>query len=304
VASFIKFDNIGKKVNNKNLLANLSFGVQKNEVLSILGNSGSGRSTLFKILMGIVNRDKGSIFVDGMNYDSRKDKIRSMIGYLPQENIFDKDLNILENLYFYGEFKGMDLSLVKKEVFRWADIFGFKEFLYTSPNHIPFEYLRKISIARVLLNNPEILLLDNPTSGMNFLDRNIIWEVINELKINKSILCITQNFEEPQFYSDRVIIINNGSVAMNSSISNINNAIDNVYRYQFVFKTIVPHDFLKLTKADSNVKNIISRDRYFEFSTNKKTVFFKTFQTALNYKLVDLKFNYSKLNEIYLKVTE
>ena len=304
MASFIKFDNIGKKVNNKNLLANLSFGVQKNEVLSILGNSGSGRSTLFKILMGIVNRDKGNIFVDGMNYDNRKDQIRSMIGYLPQENIFDKDLNILENLYFYGECKGMDLSLVKKEVFRWADIFGFKEFLYTFPNHIPFEYLRKISIARVLLNNPEILLLDNPTSGMNFLDRNIIWEVINELKINKSILSITQNFEEPQFYSDRVIIINNGSVAMNSSISNINNAIDNVYRYQFVFKTIVPHDFLKLTKADSNVKNIISRDRYFEFSTNKKTVFFKTFQTALNYKLVDLKFNYSKLNEIYLKVTE
>ncbi|MAR15007.1 MAG: hypothetical protein CMG21_00920, partial [Candidatus Marinimicrobia bacterium] len=96
MASFIKFDNIGKKVNNKNLLANLSFGIQKNEVLSILGNPGSGRSTLFKILMGIVDRDKGNIFVNGMNYDLRKDNIRSMIGYLPQENIFDKDLNILE----------------------------------------------------------------------------------------------------------------------------------------------------------------------------------------------------------------
>ena len=304
MASFIKFDNIGKKVNNKNLLANLSFGIQKNEVLSILGNPGSGRSTLFKILMGIVDRDKGNIFVNGMNYDLRKDNIRSMIGYLSQENIFDKDLNILENLYFYSELRGMNLSLVKKEIFRWADAFGFKDFLYLLPNQIPFEYLRKISIARALLNDPEILLLDNPTSGMNFLDRNMIWEVINELKINKSILCITQNFEETQFYSDRVVIINNGSIAINSSVSNINNAVDNIYRYQFVFKTIVPHDFLKLMKTDSNVKNIVSRDKYFEFSTNKKAVFFKIFQTALNYKLVDLKFTYSKLNEIYLKVTE
>ena len=60
--------------------------------------------------MGIVNRDKGSIFVDGMNYDSRKDKIRSMIGYLPQENIFDKDLNILENLYFSSKSQKMKSS--------------------------------------------------------------------------------------------------------------------------------------------------------------------------------------------------
>ena len=304
MASFITFDKIAKKVNNKNLLANLSFGAQKGEVLFILGNPDSGRSTLFKILMGIVNRDKGNIFVNGMNYDKRKDEIRSIIGYLPQENIFDKELNILENLYFYGQLKGMDLSLISKESLRWADVFGFKEYLYMLPNQIPFEFLRKISIARSLLNNPKILLFDNPTSGMNFLDRNLFWEVMNDFKKDKTILCVSQNFKEVNFYADRVIIIHNGSVAMNSSIANINNAVDNTYRYQFVFKRIVPHDFLKSIKADSNVKNTISKDKYFEFSTNKKSVFFKTFQTALNYELIDLKFNYSKLNEIYSKVTE
>ena len=304
MASFITFDKIAKKVNNKNLLANLSFGAQKDEILFILGNPDSGRSTLFKILMGIVDRDKGNIFVNGMNYDKRKDEIRSIIGYLPQENIFDKDLNILENLYCYGQLQGMNLSLINKESLRWADVLDFKKYLYVLPNEIPFEFLRKISIARSLLNNPEILLFDSPTSGMNFLDRNLFWEVINEFKKNKTILCISESFEEVQFYADRVIIIHNGSVAMNSSINNINNAVDNTYRYQFVFKRIVPHDFLKLVKADSEVKNIISRDKYFEFSTNKKSIFFKTFQTALNYQLIDLKFSYSKLNEIYSKVTE
>ena len=75
------------------------------------------------------------------------------------------------------------------------------------PNEIPYEILRKISIARSLLGDPEILLLDNPTSGMNCLDRNLFWEVINEFKKNKTILCISQNFEEAEFYADRIIII-------------------------------------------------------------------------------------------------
>ena len=304
MASFIKLDKIAKKANNTNLLANFSFGVQKNEVLFILGESGSGKSTLFKILMGIVSRDKGNIFIDGMNYDKRKDEIYSIIGYLPQENIFDNELNILENLYFYGQLKGMDLSLLKKESFRWADIFGFKKYLYMMPNQIPSDYLRKISIARTFLSKPKVLLLDNPTLGMNLSDIKLTWEVINEFKKDKAILCINQNFQEAEFYADRVIIINNGEVAINSSINNINNSINATHRYQFIFKRIVPHEFLKSIKTNAKIKNMISRDKYFEFSTNQKSVFFEIFKIALNYELIDFKFNSSKLNEIYLKVTE
>ena len=206
MASFVKFDQIGKKVNNQNVLANFSFGAQKDEVLFILGDSGSGKSTLFKILMGIVNRDKGNIFVNGMNYDKRKDEIRSIIGYMPQNNIFDNQLNVLENLYFYGQLRGMDLELIKKESFHWADVFGFKKYLYKLPNKIPFEYLRKISIARVLLGDPKILLLDNHTSGMNFLTKNSIWEIINEIKKDKTILCIFKTLKRRSFMQIELLL--------------------------------------------------------------------------------------------------
>ena len=304
MASFIKFDQIAKKVNNKNLLANLSLGIQKNEVLFILGQPGSGKTTLFKILMGIVEKDKGSIFIDGMNYEKRKEESLSIISYLQQENIFDKNLNILQNLYFYGQLKGMSLSNLKKEVLRWADILNFRDFLNSFPDELSFQILRKISLARCLLTDPKILLLDSPTLGMNFFDKNIFWQVINEYKKDKSILCISQDFEETELYSDRVVIIHNGSISMNSSLININKQMRATYTYQFIFKKIVPHEFLKLMKSDSNIKNIISRERYFEFSTKEKSIFFKAFQKALNYELVDLRFNYSKLNELYLKVTE
>ena len=90
MASFISFNKIGKRVNNQNILANLSFGVQKNEIVSILGPSNSGKSTLFELFMGLIDIDKGDIFVDGMNCKKRMSQILSLTGYLSQKNIFLK----------------------------------------------------------------------------------------------------------------------------------------------------------------------------------------------------------------------
>ena len=99
MASSLSFDKIGKKNNNNNLLADLSFGAEKGEVLFILGKNHSGKSTLFKILMGLIQKDKGKIFVNGMDYDLRKTEILPLIGYMPQEDSFDYDLNIFDNLF-------------------------------------------------------------------------------------------------------------------------------------------------------------------------------------------------------------
>jgi len=238
-----------------------------------------------------------------MDYDKRKDEICEFIAYLPQENIFDKHLNIFQNLCFYAELKGMELRLAKKELIHWANIFGFSKYLYMQPNQIPFEYLRIISIARCLLTNPKILLLDNPTLGMNFIDKELFWKVINESKNDKTILCISQDFEEIESYGDRILILNNGSIDINSSVLNIKNVINPTYRYQFVFKKIVPNIFLKSVKANFGAKDIISRGRHFEFSVKNKAIFFKIFQAALDYDLVDLKFDSSQINELFLKVT-
>ena len=91
MASSLSFDKIGKKNGNNNLLADLSFGVEKGEILFILGKNDSGKSTLFKILMGLIQKDKGKIFVNGMDYDLRKTEILPLIGYMPQKDSFDYD---------------------------------------------------------------------------------------------------------------------------------------------------------------------------------------------------------------------
>ena len=303
MASVIKFDNICKKVNNINLLANLSFGVAQSENLFILGKNGSGKSTLFKILMNTVIKNKGSIFINGMDFDKRKNEILPLIGYLPQEKLFDKQLNIYENLYFDCEFKKIQKSQIKDKILNLAMKLDFKKYIYYNPNSVPFEILRKISFARSIINDPDILLFDNPTYGLNNFDKQKIWDIITEFKSSKTIITISQDFNETEQYSDRVIIMHNGKAAINSNMSNINNSINDTYRYQFTFKKIVPNNYLRELKSDKNINNIISRGEFLEFSIKNKQLFFKKFKEALDYDLIDVKYSYSKIDELFKKVT-
>ena len=303
MAAFLSFNKIGKKNNNVNLLAELSFGVQKGESLCILGKSNSGKSVLFQILMGIIKKDKGQIFVNGMDYDIRKNEILPMIGYVPQESIFDENLNIYDNLLIYSSLYGLKRDKIKKEIKYWSDILEITEYLKNSIDSSPKSILKKISFVRALIHNPDILLIDNITSSMDYYDKNIIFETIQNIQKNKSILFITQNFNLAEIYSDRIILIDNGTVAFNGSIQNLDNKINDTYKYRFTFKRIVPSEFLKTVRNNNEINHITSRDNNLELTIQDKSVFFDIFKIAINYELVDLKISNSKLSELFKKVT-
>ena len=175
---------------------------------------------------------------------------------------------------------------------------------YYKPNSVPFEILRKISFARSIVNDPDILLFDNPTYGLNIFDKQRIWDTITEFKASKTIITISQDFNETEQYSDRVVIMHNGKAVINSNMSSINNSINDTYRYQFTFKKIVPNNYLRELKNDKNFNNIISRGEFLEFSVKNKQLFFKKFKEALEYDLVDIKYSYSKIDELFKKVTD
>ena len=302
MAAFLSFNKIGKKINNVNLLADLSFGIQKGEILFILGKTNSGKSTLFKILMGFVNKDKGQIFVDGMDYDIRKNKILSNIGYMPQKNIFDNNLNVYENLSFFSELQGLRKVDINEKIKYWADRLNFKKYLFDQIDLISDSVLKKISFSRSLIHNPEILLFDDPTSYMDYYDQNIIFEVMQEIKMTKSILFITQDFKIAELYSDRVVIISNGKVEFNGTIQNVEESMNDIYKYRFSFKRIVPSEFLKIIRENKDINKIISRDNNVEIRVKDKKVFFDVFKLAVNYELQDVKMSSSKLTDLFERI--
>ena len=304
MASSLSFDKIGKKNNNNNLLADLSFGAEKGEVLFILGKNHSGKSTLFKILMGLIQKDKGKIFVNGMDYDLRKTEILPLIGYMPQEDSFDYDLNIFDNLSFYAQLNGLNKNNAKKNIFQWADKFGLRKYLKSNIKDISKGVLKKISFIRALIHNPDFLLLDNPTSEMDSYDRDNFFDIINQIKKDKTILIISNNFKEAELHSDRIIIIHNASVCLNGNMKNILKTMRTIYKYRISFKRLVPNDFLKKMKENKSIIKLISRERHIEFSVYEESVFLKIIKAAFEYDLVSVKTVSSRLNDIFLRVTE
>ena len=304
MAAFLSFNKIGKKVNNINLLANLSFGVQKGELLFILGKTNSGKSTLFKILMGFIEKDRGQIFVDGMDYDIRKDEILPKIGYVPQKDIFDENLNLYENLFFHAELCGLNNIKIKEKILYWADRLNFKKNLKDSISLTSNSTLKKVAFSKALIHNPDILLIDDFTSSMDYYDKNIVFEVIQEIRTNKSILFISQDFSLADIYSDRIILINNGNISFNGSIHNLAKEINDMYKYRFTFKRIVPNDFLKLLRENKNIDKVISKDNNVQIMVKDKNTFFDIFKIAINYELIDIKMSNSKLTELFERIIE
>ncbi len=302
MAAYLSFNKIGKKVNNKNLLADLSFGIQKGELIFIIGKSNSGKSTLFQILMGFTKKDRGQIFVDGMDFDIRQKEILSRIGYVPQENIFDTNLNVYENLFFHSELMGIKKLKIKDKIFYWADRLNFKEKLKEPISSLTESTLKKISFARSLIHNPSILLIDDITSSLDYFDKNLFFEIIKEVRIDKSILFITQDFTNADILSDRIILINNGCVAYNGTLNNLEKEINDIYKFRFTFKRIVPNEFIRNLKNNKNIEKIQSIDNNIQIIIKDKQIFFDVFKLAINYDLIDFKMSDSKITELFERI--
>ena len=303
MAAFLSVNKLGKKINNVNLLADLSFGIQKGELLFLLGKSGSGKSTLLKILIGFINKDRGQIFVDGLDYDIRNEEIIKKIGYVSENDIFDTDLTVHENLTFSAELNNCNPVKIQEKINYWSNRLEFSRKLNLKIEKLNNSTLRKISLARTLIHNPKVILFDDFTSSMDLYDQSLIFEIIKEIKNDKSILFVTNDLLLPELFSDRIIIIDNGSVTFNGTINNLESKINDSFKYRFTFKRIVPNEFLKALKNNDKIKNIISRDCDVQILISDKIEFFKIFKMAVNYELIDIKISDSKVSDLFQRLT-
>ena len=139
---------------------------------------------------------------------------------------------------------------------------------------------------------------------MDFYDQNLFFEIIREIKNDKSILFATNNLSLTEVFSDRIIVLDNGNIAFNGTINNLESKINDSYKYRFTFKRIVPNEFLKSLKNNNKIKNIISKDCNVLISISEKLEFFKIFKMAINYELIDIKISDSKITELFQRLTQ
>ncbi len=206
----IKVENITKTYGDQKALNNISFSINKGEIVGFLGPNGAGKSTMMKILTTYIKSFGGNAAVNNYSVTEDQIKVQKSIGYLPEHNPLYLDMYVREYLRFNAEIYNVDKSEVEKII----DLTGLSPEANKKIEALSKGYRQRVGLASALLHNPEILILDEPTTG---LDPNQLIEIRELIKSvakegNKTVLLSTHIMQEVEAICDRVIIINKGEI--------------------------------------------------------------------------------------------
>ncbi|MBN1330413.1 MAG: ABC transporter ATP-binding protein [Candidatus Heimdallarchaeota archaeon] len=227
----IEVSNLQKSINSEIILSNISFDVYKGELFSFLGPDGSGKSTIFDILVGLRKPTDGKITILGYNRGTQMEmrEIKKVIGVLPQEFRTHDNLTVKENILFWG--KMYDKMLDINEL---LDKFKLTDKSNTRYRKLPMNLRRRVGLAIAFVNNPKIVFLDEPTTGLDQFAKKEVWEILLDFKKQGTTIFITTNQAiEPQVLADRVAIIHKGI------IKDIGTPIELIDRYSSSGKVII-----------------------------------------------------------------
>jgi len=300
----ITFKAVGKTIGNQILLADLSFGVEKGSTFVLIGENGAGKSIILKLLVGLIEKDTGSVYIQGQDISTRSAETRSICGYMPQTINLDDELNILENLSIYGELHGLTSDQALNRTLHWADILDFTQYLKQYPEKLAYGFKRKVLFARSLIHDPEVLLLDEPTTGMDPHSRSSVWNVLDKLQKDKTIIFATQNFSEAERYADRIAILHDGNIKMDGSLERLIETTHGLTRYRLVFSEAPPEEFLIQLEQYPRVRRPNLKGLELEFYSRERKQFFNVLKLALNYSLSDMDTSICSLRDLYLGLTE
>jgi ABC-2 type transport system ATP-binding protein len=217
----IEVRNVTKSFGPTVALNDVSFSLKQGEILGFLGPNGAGKSTAMKIITTFLAADSGSVRVDGIDVMADPLKVRSLIGYLPENNPLYVDMLVSEYLRFVGQARGLSGNQLKQRTEWVTESCGIKSVLHKSINELSKGYKQRTGLAQALIHDPEILILDEPTSGLDPLQIIGIRELIHSLAKKKTIIFSTHILQEVAPVTDRVVIINNGNIIADGMIDDL-----------------------------------------------------------------------------------
>ena len=210
----IEINGLTKKFKDVTAVKDLSFKVKEGELFAFLGLNGAGKSTTISIMCGQLEKDKGKVIIDGADLDSNVDRIKSELGVVLQNSVLDKALTVKDNLQSRAALYGITGKKFKQKLRELSELLEFEDLLKRTVGKLSGGQRRRIDIARALLHSPKILILDEPTTGLDPQTRKTLWNVISQLrKGNKMTVFLTTHYMEEASDADYVVILDNGEIA-------------------------------------------------------------------------------------------
>ncbi len=214
----IEIRGLCKRFGEVEAVRELSFSVKEGEFFAFLGENGAGKSTTIHILCGQLAKDRGCVTVDGFDLDDALFAIKERIGVVFQSSALDAPLSVYDNLESRAALYGICGEAFRKRLSELAGILEFEELLKRSVGKLSGGQRRRIDIARALLHHPKILILDEPTTGLDPQTRKLLWRVIEDLRKNEGItVFLTTHYMEEAAEADHVVILDRGQLIAEGS---------------------------------------------------------------------------------------
>ena len=216
----IKITHLKKSFGDVKAVNDLSFQVKKGELFAFLGVNGAGKSTTISIICGQLHKDSGTVQIQGTDLDKIGRKVGTMLGVVFQDSVLDKPLTVRENLKNRAALYGITGKAFEKRLRELVEIFDFGDYLNRPVGKLSGGQRRRIDIARALLHRPELLILDEPTTGLDPQTRLLIWDIIEKLRVEEKLtVFLTTHYMEEAANAGYVVILDKGSIVAEGTMS-------------------------------------------------------------------------------------
>ena len=283
----ITLKKVGKLIGDKTILAGLSFGIERGSLVAIVGLNDSGKSILLKLLSGYENPNYGQVFVQGLDMEKRRSETRKLIGYVSYENDLDPWLTIKQNIRFNANLYSVNDVLFKERLKKYSLALNLESYLNEYAFRVSGGIQKKAMLLRGLIHDPDILVIDEPTGYMDAESIRQTWDLIKELKGQKSIIYVSNSLTEIEQAHDRILVFHEGRIIMDGHLDKLLESTLDYHQFQVEFENL-SDDLYKTLK---NIPTIVSpsrMDNIFHFYGRTRTVFFDVIKVASDQMMIDL----------------
>jgi len=299
----ISITNLTRKYGQQTVLNNITFEIGEGEVVGFLGPNGAGKTTTMRILAGALSYDTGKVKICGVEVNEDPLTTKSFVGYLPEQNPLYLDMYVKEYLLFIAE--TYDLGKEKHErVNEVIDQVGLRPEFHKKIGQLSKGYRQRVGLAQALIPNPKVLILDEPTTGLDPNQLEEIRNLIREIGKDKTVLLSTHIMQEIKAICNRVIVINKGDIVADySDLSKLKAFEENSYHLEVEFANEVITE--KLAKLE-NVTNVekISASHYTVIATSDIRSSLFDFAIATNNKILMIKPIERSMEEVFKSLTK
>ena len=294
----IEVQSVSKSYETQLALNEISFSASKGEIIGFLGPNGAGKSTMMKILTGFILPTKGNVFVSGINVLKNPIEAKAHIGYLPEQNPLYEDMYVKE----YLQFQASIFKVSKESITSVIKVVGLIPEMHKKISQLSKGYQQRVGIAAAIIHNPDVLILDEPTTGLDPNQLQEIRTLLKKLGKEKTILFSTHIMQEVEAVCDRVIIMKKGEFLIDKPINELKKSNEQIIEVTFDYK--IEEQFIQRLPNMITFKNNFDNTWYITFDSTEdmRPVIFD-FAKEIGLKILELNSKNQSLETLFTELT-